>query len=214
MTKTRAVRPRSSAGGFTLVEVLVSLGVMTVGAMAIVGMQQQTTRANMHARQLTVATQLAQNIIERLKMEGMTWNAVTASPATDLLNAPTLRQITAAVPGAFMALPTRTVTSGGVSRDLSNAFDFTGRDVNLTNANPATLASVHFCAGYRLSWVFNNFRAMRADVRVWWTRGYPARTITTDFAGCADNNTSLNPGGNQIDNYHVVYLSTVLRPVP
>jgi prepilin-type N-terminal cleavage/methylation domain-containing protein len=205
---------RRRSSGFTLVEVLVSLGVMTVGAAAIIGMQQQTTRANVHARQLTVATQIAQNVLERLKLEGLAWNSVTTSPATDLLNAPSLAPIVGGTAGAFTTLLARNPTNGGLTRLLSNAFDYYGQDVNLTNANAATLASVVYCASYRLGWIYTNFRSMRADVRVWWSRSSPSRTITSDFAGCADNNAALNPGGNQIENYHVVYLSTVIRPQP
>lgn len=205
---------RKIARGFTLVEVLVSLGVMTVGAAAIIGMQQQTTRANVHARQLTIAAQIAQNAIERLKLEGLAWNSVTTSPTSDLINAPTLAPIVSATAGAFMTLPARPVSQSGVTRVLSNAYDYYGADMDLTSADQATLARVVYCASYRLSWIYNNFRSMRADVRVWWSRSAPSRSIVADFPACADNNTSLNPGGNQIDNYHVVYLSTVIRPQP
>jgi prepilin-type N-terminal cleavage/methylation domain-containing protein len=198
--------------GFTLVEVMVSLGVMTVGAMSIIAMQQQTTRANVHARELTTATQIAQNVMERLKLEGVSWNNVTGNPSQDLVNAPTLRLIVGSTPGNFMTLAGRTVTNAGVTRVLSNAFNYYGDDVDLTNANTAKLASVHYCASYRLSWIYGNFRAMRSDVRVWWSRDAPSRSIISDFAGCADDNAALNPGGTRYDAYHIVYLSTVIRP--
>ena len=204
---------RRRGAGFTLVEVMVSLGVMTVGAMSIIALQQQTTRANVHSRELTTATQIAQNVLERLKLEGVAWTTVSATPATDLRNAPTLLPIIGAAPGSFIALVPRPVSSAGVTRVLSNAFDYYGADVDLTNVNAATLAQVHFCAGYRLSWIYNNFRALRADVRVFWAKDGSGRTITTDFATCNDDNTSLNPNGSKYDLYHVVYLSTVIRPM-
>jgi prepilin-type N-terminal cleavage/methylation domain-containing protein len=197
--------------GFTLVEVMVSLGVMTVGAMALIGMQQQTTRANVHARTLTVATQIAQNVIERLKLEAIAWNSVTATPATpaaDLGNAPSLARIAASTPGDFMTLP-----PGPGARVLSNAFDYYGADLDITTGNAAALASIYYCASYRLTWVYTNYRAMRVDVRVWWTKEAPSRSINDDFPRCADDNAKLNPGGAMFDNYHVVYLSTVIRPV-
>jgi prepilin-type N-terminal cleavage/methylation domain-containing protein len=205
---------RQRREGFTLVEVMVSLGVMTVGAMSIIALQQQTTRANVHAREVTAATQIAQNVLERLKLEAVAWNNVTTSPSTDLTNAPTLRLITGGTPGAFMGLTPRVLTGGGITRKLSNAFDYYGNDVDLTNADAATLAQVHFCAGIRLSWIYANFRAMRADVRVFWPIEGNGRTITTDFAGCVDDNTSLNPNGANYDRYHIIYLSTVIRPAP
>jgi type IV pilus modification protein PilV len=194
--------------GFTLVEVMISLGVMTVGAMALIGMQQQATRANVHARTLTVASQIAQNVIERIKMQGLAWSAVTGAPAQDLAAAPLLAAIVNATPGAFITLP---AVAG--ARPLSNAFDYYGDDLDIASGNAGQLARVYYCASYRLSWVYATFRAMRVDVRVWWTKEAPSRAILSDFAVCADDNTSLNPAGSMFDNYHVVYLSTVIRPV-
>ena len=70
--------------GFTLVEVMVSLGIMTIGAMAVLAMQQQIIRGNMHARQLTTATQIAQNVIERLKIDSLSWTAAGLPPNTTI----------------------------------------------------------------------------------------------------------------------------------
>jgi prepilin-type N-terminal cleavage/methylation domain-containing protein len=198
--------------GFTLAEVMVSLGVMTIGAMALIGMQVQTSRANTRARDLTTATQIAQNVIERLKMDALAWNSVTGNPATDLSNTQLLKNVTTATVGAFMTLPGVSVTSPDGTRVLSNAFDYYGDDVNLSGASSQTQAGVRYCASYRLSWIFANLRALRADVRVWWTKEAPSRSIIADFANCADDNVALNPGGDQVSNYHVIYLSTVVRP--
>jgi type IV pilus assembly protein PilV len=196
--------------GFTIVEVVVALGVMTIGALALVGMQQQTTRANVRARELTVASQIAQNVIERLKLESLAWNTATQTPATDLFNAPLLQPASNNAAAGFITLPQRPSDSAG-ARVLSNAFDYFGQDVDLTTASAAQLAQVRFCASYRLTWVFDNQRALRADVRVWWSKEAPTRAILSDFAGCQDDN-SLNPLGTHDGQYHLVYLSTVLRP--
>jgi prepilin-type N-terminal cleavage/methylation domain-containing protein len=204
---------RRRSAGFTLVEVMVSLGVMTVGAMSIIALQQQTTRANVHAREVTTATQIAQNVLERLKLEAIAWNRVTGAPASDLQRTPTLLRIVGSTPGNFMGLPPQTFAATP-PRELSNAFDYYGADVDLTNATSATLATVYFCAGIRLSWIYTNLRAMRADVRVFWPRDGSGRTITSDFAACVDNNSGLNPNGAYYNAYHIIYLSTVLRPAP
>lgn len=196
--------------GFTLVEVMVSLGVMTVGAMALLAMQQQTTRANVRARDMTMAMQIAQNEIERLKLEGLAWNTVTSAPASDLANSPLLVPVSTS--GAFITIPTRSSSNAGVTRDLANAFNIFGDDIVLTGADSATAAQVRYCASYRLTWIFDTNRAIRADVRVWWTKEAPSRSITADFPLCADDNVALSPGGRFYDSYHVVYLSTVLRP--
>ena len=196
--------------GFTLVEVLVSLGVMTIGAMALIGMQQQTTRANARARDMTMAMQIAQNVIERLKLESLAWNNVTGTAANDLQNSDLLRGVSNT--GAFSTLPERVSTNLGVTRSLANAFNIFGEDVLTSTASAAQLAEVRYCASHRLTWIFSTNRAMRADVRVWWSKEAPSRSITADFPLCADDNIRLNPGGTLFDSYHVVYLSTVLRP--
>jgi type II secretion system protein I len=198
--------------GFTLVEVMVSLGIMTIGAMALIGMQQQTTRANVRARDMTIAMQIAQNVMERLKIEAMAWNNVTTAPAADLRNSDLLMPITTNPIASFATLPARESNHAGVTRVLSNAFDYFGGDVTLSGASADQLASVRFCASYRLSWIFDNNRALRADVRVWWTKESPSRAILDDFPLCVDDNVKLNPGGDHYERYHVVYLSTVLRP--
>lgn len=198
--------------GFTLVEVMVSLGVMTISAMALIAMQQQATRANVRARDITTAMQIAQNVLERLKLDGVAWTTVTPLSTQDLQNTTILSGITAAPQGSFIPLPAQTVTLGSDTRVLSNAFDYAGEDVDLNNASTAVLAQVRYCASIRLTWVYTTRRAMRADTRVWWSKEVPARSIVGDFPACADDNNSLNPTGGLYNSYHVVYLSTVLRP--
>jgi type IV pilus modification protein PilV len=193
---------RQRRQGFTLVEVMVSLGIMTIGAMAVLGMQQQIIRGNMHARQITIATQIAQNVIERLKMDAVAWNAPGVPSTTRYLN-----NVTPGAIGGFTTIPFITTTASGITRLQSNAFDYYGDDLNTQPGSPAGL---FYCASNRLSFVFNNNRIIRADVRVWWAREGEG-VIRRDFPVCVDDNAKLNPGGSAIDNYHIVYLSTVLR---
>lgn len=241
MTRSNSARPVRPARarrkqGFTLIEVTVSLGIMMIGAMALFGMQQQATRANVHARQLTIATQIAQTWIERLKLDGMRWVTVTGNPSQDLANTEFLRTVFAGGSGGtgiehvFTKIPLTVVhTAAGIS----NGFDYYGRDVpDMTN----NMADVRYCASYRLTWVYwdrNGFgastaptddRALRVDVRVWWPKERivngsktTGNDLAVDFAGCDDDDTALNPPATpsnptEFDNYHIVYLSTVLRP--
>jgi prepilin-type N-terminal cleavage/methylation domain-containing protein len=207
----RARRASRRRGGFTLIEVMVSLGIMTVGALGMLALEQHTIRSNAHARQLTMAMQIAQLWVERLKQDASRWTIAGATPggpndATVLASTRFLGQI-AAKPDQFQTILNPTAT-------LSNAFDYQGNDVDVA----ANAANVFYCASFRLGWVYYG-NAMRADVRVWWARESSSATpnaITLDFAGCADNDTALSPnpspgGGPQFNNYHVVYLSTVIR---
>lgn len=200
--------------GFTLIEVMVSLGVMTISAMALMSMQGQATRANAHARDMTTAAQVAQTVIERLKMDGLAWTTITPADPGNVAATVWLSSIATAIPGSFMTLLPQTFPRTGNSATLSNAFDQYGADVTLAGASAAQIASVKFCASMRLGWIYDTNRVLRADVRVWWTKEVPTKAILTDFALCADDNTRLSPGGTLYDDYHTVYLSTVIRPHP
>jgi type II secretory pathway pseudopilin PulG len=191
-----------------LVEVMVSLGVMTVGAMAILALQQQSIRSNAHARQLTIATQIAERWAERFKQDARTWNAVgepsgAFTVGEVLKRTKWLKQIIAK-PNAFQKIE-------DIEEPISNAFDYQGVDV------PTVDGQYYYCASFRPSWVYYG-RAMRIDIRVWWARENIQRTsgisnITAKFPACDDRPGLLDPGGEQYSNYHVVYLPTVVRMV-
>lgn len=53
--------------GFTLVEIMVALFILSVGIMGVTGMFITTIKANAFARNTTVANRLAQNLIEMVK---------------------------------------------------------------------------------------------------------------------------------------------------
>jgi prepilin-type N-terminal cleavage/methylation domain-containing protein len=192
---------------FTLVEVMVSIGVMTIAALAIFALQQQLLRSNAHARQLTLATQIAQNWIERLKLDGLRWNKEGVPTDTTYLQ--NVGAVTAVA--GFTTIPFDRPVRNGTPRIVSNASNWFGEDLDTTNGPPVGLV---YCASHRLNWVFDNMRVMRADVRVWWARDGMGTDIVKDFPACADDDKGLNPGGAHFDRYHIVYLSTVLRASP
>jgi prepilin-type N-terminal cleavage/methylation domain-containing protein len=196
----RAMHRRRRRSAFTLIEVMASLGIMTVGAMAILALQQHAIRSNAHAREISTAMQVAQIWVERLKQDAATWTtpgvlAGSPSVATVLGNTRYLAAISAG-PNSFQTIPNTTAA-------VSNAFDMRGNDI--ANNNP----NVFYCASIRLSWVYVG-RAMRADVRVWWAR--EQASITTNFPTCTETGL-IDPGGLQYNNYHVVYLPSVISMV-
>jgi len=191
-----------------LIEVMVSLGIMTVGAMAMVALQQHTTRSNAHARELSTAMQIAQLWVERLKEDGARWTTIgylnvpgQPNDAVVLGTTAFLKQVTTA------GFPPPFQTIAGTSPAVSNAFDFLGNDI--ASNDP----SVYYCASFRPAWVYYG-RALRVDVRVWWAResnNATANAITVDFPGCVDDDVRLAPAGSMFNAYHMVYLPTVIR---
>ncbi len=56
----------SNKGGFTLLEVLIAMVIISVGALGLAMMQGSTAQANSFGNQLTQATTLGQSLIEKL----------------------------------------------------------------------------------------------------------------------------------------------------
>jgi prepilin-type N-terminal cleavage/methylation domain-containing protein len=203
-------RRRRAREGFTLIEVMISLGIMTMGALAMLALQQQTIRSNSHARELSTAMQIAQLWVERFKQDASRWTQVgyfntPGKPDAAAVLAPTvyLKQV-ATSPNVYQSMAPATVGT----LNISNAFDFWGNDVA-----PTAAANVYYCAAFRPAWVYYG-RAMRVDVRVWWAKEGIGRSITSDFPLCVGDPALLNPGGaSKMTDYHVVYLPTVLRVV-
>jgi len=208
----RSARRRAQRG-FTLIEVMVSLGIMMIGAMAVIGLQAQTIRANGYARQLTTATQIGQIWIERLKQDACLWTqraALTPVPPETVLAATALGPTTYL--SDILAQRGRWVSPPADAILLSRGFDFQGDDAPTAAGTPTPF----YCSAYRLNWVFFG-EAIRADVRVWWPRAGSAANPLADFPGCGSAGgslDSLDPGGAAVNNYHAVYVSTVMRVTP
>lgn len=187
-------RRRSSA--FTLIEVMVAVAVMTVGAVGIMALQQAATRGNMEARQMSTATQVARIWLERLQRDALLWNSQGVPAGTRYLtNAPAAGN----APGVWFSPIAVTAPSGHLD---SYAFDYFGNDT-------LQQGSMVYCAQVRLQWiVFGD--TLKAEVRAFWPRrGRPQNTGNCGFG---------NSGGVTADidafNLHAVYASTLIRRIP
>ena len=100
----KIMRSRKGQKGFTLLELLMAVSLLSIGLLAVVSMQTVAMNANMVSNRLTVATTLAQQVAEdvlslnisdpRLNSPGVTMPA-PASPNYPLLNPSTVY-----IPGA------------------------------------------------------------------------------------------------------------------
>ncbi len=59
---------RRAARGFTLVEVMVAMAVLMIGAVGLIGMSMQGYRMNMDGRRITRATTLAQDLVNQIQL--------------------------------------------------------------------------------------------------------------------------------------------------
>ncbi|MFW6050783.1 MAG: type IV pilus modification PilV family protein [Myxococcota bacterium] len=185
-------------GGFTLIEVMVAVAVMTVGALGVMALQQAATRGNMEARMMSTATQVARTWLERLRRDALLWNQPGAPAATRYLSA-----APAPVPGAasnWLTPPARTEPGGELH---SFAFDYFGNDTN----DPENMV---YCAHVRYVWLVPE-DALRAEVRAFWHR----RDANQRFDGCAAGNegavTAALAGGTDL---RAVHAAAVIRRMP
>ena len=181
-----------------MVEVMMAMALLTVGAAGIFALQQASTNGNMEARQMTTATAVARTWLERLKRDALAWNTGTTDAAAlplartrYLLNVPAVGTAPAWMTPAVFA-------------DSRASFDHFGREIALG-------ADVRYCAQYRLEWV-NVGQAIRADVRVWWhRRGRDNVAAANLYPNCGvGSETTI---GNDV-RVRSVSASTVVRWVP
>ncbi|HJK91048.1 MAG TPA: hypothetical protein RMH26_10000, partial [Polyangiaceae bacterium LLY-WYZ-15_(1-7)] len=128
------------------------VGIITVGTLGLVSLQQAATRGNMESRQMTHATQRTRAWIERLERDALNWN-VQGAPATTRINTNYIQT----VDNVWRTPP-------AVVLGQNAGADFSGRDLL---AGDATLPT--YCTQVRLRWAVQG-QLIRADVRTFYMR--------------------------------------------
>lgn len=210
----RVMRGARRRGGYTVVEVMMALSVLSIGATGVVAMQKVTLIGNTRARDLATATAIASSWIERLRYDGLRWtyDGTTATlGSTTYLSQPQNVWFSPAAPGAAF----------GPLTAIQPTTDVKGMDT-------ATAAETGFCVNVRLTTLMNNPTtpaaipsAIRAEVRVYWlkvnsTTVDPALTGTLNGVALCDdsaaNIASLDTAADGTTRYHFVYAtSAILR---
>jgi hypothetical protein len=188
---------RRSARGYTAVELLMSMSVLAVGVIGVFSMEKVTVASNVHAKNLAIATHIAQSWLGMLEAESTIWNDTAGSidNTTWLKTAP---------PNPAWFRP-----------DYSTASSFGPDFDELGNPVPKDGS---YCVDLRIS-RFNGASeeaqgsAMRrVEVRVYWLREgavvTPSLTAPAFPCGMAPAQVSLQ---DQSRLFHFVYLSGAVR---
>ncbi|HEX2672770.1 MAG TPA: type II secretion system protein [Polyangiaceae bacterium] len=196
-------RARRLQRGYTAVELMMAIGIFGIGVTGIIAMEKVTTVSNQHAKNLAIATHIAESWMDMLATDAVMWNHPSPrDPAPDLGETTWLQSVKANANTANdWALPQYSnVLSFGP------AFDALGNPLN-----PATAAngSVAFCSHLRLSWLYqptvSGNGLIRAEVRVFWLR---------DGQGFAQNMCSAAQAANvgaAPQTFHFVQKITAIR---
>ncbi|GAB4204172.1 MAG: hypothetical protein OHK0013_18900 [Sandaracinaceae bacterium] len=196
MSKLSRTR-RSRRVGYTLVEVMLAVAVLAVGATAILGLQEAAIRGNQEANEHAVATRIAEMWLDRFRIDALSWtqggSGVMPSPAM-FAQTQFMRAMPAAgSTGFFFPAP---ATPGTFTP--AAALSFQGNP----NGAPGSPTPI-YCTQANLSWVYPG-TAIRVDVRVYWPRR----------SWMAGANRLECPAAPAIDQYHMVSAATVLRWTP
>ena len=185
--------------GFTLIEVMVAIGIITMGSVGLLAMQQAAYRSNRSSRQMSIATNITQQWMERAQRDAQSWTepGATALASTDyLVTIMALPDTT----GWFVPVPTDTA--------FSYAADWDGNDT-------LTEADFRYCTHMQLSW-FRPGRSIRVDVRTFYIREglYDSQdAVAGDYlsdSDCASADAST-VDLSAIPNISAVYASTIVK---
>ncbi|MDH5490946.1 MAG: prepilin-type N-terminal cleavage/methylation domain-containing protein [Myxococcales bacterium] len=191
--------------GFTLVEVMMAVSILTVGALGIMALQQASTRGNQQAREMTTATERSRVWLERIRRDSLRWTSSLALDPTALQATEYLRQLPAAGATAWLA---------PASLDGLDAYGATylGEDSSVAG-------ELHYCTHLRLSWVRPGDTA-RVEVRTFWRKRGDG--TDSDFSdqrlfldcGASDPEAVTAELAAAVPRLRSVHVSTILRWSP
>jgi prepilin-type N-terminal cleavage/methylation domain-containing protein len=159
-------RRARSKRGYTAVELLMAISIFGIGVSGIIAMEKLTSTSNAHAKNLAIATHIAESWLDMLATDATTWTSPGAPGATGLVGGTTwLKDVT---PNANTANNWKLPNYSNVLA-FGPAFDALGDPIN-----PASTTPVAFCSHLRLSWLYQPASTgnglIRAEVRVFWLK--------------------------------------------
>ena len=149
-----ALRAARAARGYTMIEVMMALALLAVGASGVIAMQKATVVGNASAKSIATGTALAERWAERLRLDAMVWN--TTTPLDDLAETRWLKTVVAS-PNVWNLPPS---TPAAVAPEA----DPIGADIVAANDSSVTAYCTH------LSFLQITPKLIGAVVRVTWRR--------------------------------------------
>lgn len=209
MSRSSRARPSSSRhrAGYTMVEVMMGLAILAVGAAAIVSLQRFAVMGTMTSRHLTNATNIAASVIEAMDRESGRWTDVAS------VGAATMPWLGTALDSEnnWIAPAIRGARIDGTPVDVSTVLD-TDEVAYCTHVRAVYLGDPAAVGG------LNEPDGARVEVRTFWAKS--GRTVApecrdltgTEVMDLFNNNdqTVIGIDRNRAE-YGVVYLTTIIR---
>lgn len=219
--------------GFTMVEVMMGLAVLAVGAAAVIALLKFTILGTLDSRHVANASVVGSSYLERVQAAALEWNTFDNQDLTDMngLGPPdspvpnfgTLVDTVASssAPGT----PSAWVHFGAASAAANPNL---GAQATINGEETAVAANVAYCTHMRITWTSAPDKpaagtqggdSFRVEIRTFWARS--GRTIGADCAEppanfdlLFDNPSAVVPigGANRTRaEYGVIYLATMVR---
>jgi prepilin-type N-terminal cleavage/methylation domain-containing protein len=211
------MKRRTTARGYTAIEVLMAMSVFAIGAAAIIGMMRASIQGNLDARRLDQANSLAREWMERLRRDAMKWTTATNLNQTTFIN---LYKDT-----GKWEMPTTVCPASSTPPPpdgLCPAFDTFGRDLATDHYQDAA-----FCVHIRIDTAAMDFTntnptVLRTMVRVVWPRGLTVPPFVSgsnrfcSTAALTDSTAGPDPAvnANALQIYHYVQAVSLLSNTP
>ncbi|HEY2408075.1 MAG TPA: prepilin-type N-terminal cleavage/methylation domain-containing protein [Polyangiaceae bacterium] len=198
----KTTRRRGGTRGYTAVELMMSIAIFGIGLTGIAAMQKVVAVSNMHAKNLSIATHIAESWLDVLNADAAQWNSPSPTVATQDRTTDTewLKSVVTNPGSGGWVLPNPAYST---HFQFGSYFDALG--------NPQQLATgAAFCTNIRLSWLYQETQGnglIRAEVRVYWLRDGQS-SVTANTNPCLETPDNVTAGASH---YHFVQKVTALK---
>jgi prepilin-type N-terminal cleavage/methylation domain-containing protein len=194
---------RSPARGYTLVELLMAITVFAFGVSGVIAMQKVTLASNRHAKNLAIATRIAEGWADQLTADGSLWTVDTAGASTRGKTTWLKLADPSRIVDWFMPAFSSTLGFGPAFGALGQPRDPTTRP---EQAAFCTHIRFGFLASETLPTTGNG--VIRAQIRVFYRREEPGLASVPTGQICSIDDSTFK---NNLSAFHVVYLTTAIR---
>ncbi len=200
--------------GYTLIEVMMAITMLTIGASGVMAMQKASVQGNQDARDVDQGTAIAREWMDRIKRDATLWTPSDNGPLTNRGQATLLDDALTSHAGAWYIPAARAIAANSQNDFETAGFDMLGRDVPPANwkANQGALGAtdyaatpgVRYCTNIRVTQLAGDGSMARVEVRVFWPQMLLSATSVADFC-------STLPVDTDTTTFHFINLVSAVR---